>query len=78
MNSKTFKSVELILLFVVIPLLYRFKLLPVHKFVPLLIVFFLFVCFGCGGIKILTGKKLVSMLLIAGSTYYIEPLLLQS
>lgn len=39
MNSKTFKGIELILLFVGIPLLYRFKLLPGHKFIPLLIVF---------------------------------------
>jgi len=41
MNSKTFKCIELILIFIGIPLLYRFKLLLGHKFIPLIIIFFI-------------------------------------
>ncbi len=41
-NTKIFKFVELLLFFVGLPLLLYFDLIPVHKAVPLLAVFFLF------------------------------------
>src|SRR5688500_2679560 len=38
-NSRSFLLLELIVLFVIVPLLYLFDLIPVHKIIPLLILF---------------------------------------
>src|SRR5688572_22865026 len=38
-NSRGFLLLELIVLFVIVPLLYLFDLIPVHKFIPLIILF---------------------------------------